>query len=313
MIWMLLVLLYGLLKGAREIAKKKAMQKNSVMEVLVVYTILSFVMVIPQAPKAGGLEPPFYFYIAIKSFCIFLAWICSFRSLKKLPVSLYGVLDLSRILFATLFGLTILGETLGIFQIFGLVFVCLGLLLLKFKPRFLKKLFKLEETQPSAPVITNASVEGQIQTEKKRLFIFKDQTTFYVFIAFISCFLNAISGLLDKILMKDITSSQLQFWYMVFLVAYYVIYILLKKEKIGISVLKNPWVWLLAIMFVIGDKALFIANGMADSRVTIMTLIKQSGCLVTILGGRFVFKEKNTGYKLFCASIIILGIVLGVL
>ena len=65
-------------------------------------------------------------------------------------------------------------------------------------------------------------------------------------------------------------------------------------------------------MFVIGDKALFIANGMADSRITIMTLIKQSGCIVTIIGGKFIFKEKNTAYRFFCAAVIICGIVLGV-
>lgn len=279
MTWMLLVLLYGLLKGAREIAKKKAMEKNSVMEVLVIYTLLSFVMVIPQAPFSGGLEPRFYFLIAIKSFCIFLAWICSFHSLKKLPVSLYGVLDLSRILFATFFGITILGETLSFLQIAGLIFVCTGLILLKLRKS-----------------------DGS-----------KEASGFFVVLALISCFLNAISGLMDKILMKDITSSQLQFWYMVFLVAYYLIYILATREKIHGSVFKNIWVWLLAIMFVIGDKALFIANGMADSRVTIMTLIKQSGCLVTILGGRFIFKEKGTGYKLFCAGVIVFGILLGVM
>ena len=47
--------------------------------------------------------------------------------------------------------------------------------------------------------------------------------------------------------------------------------------------------------------------------VAIMTLLKQSGCVVTILAGRFIFKEKNTGYKLFCATVIVLGIVIGVM
>ena len=79
------------------------------------------------------------------------------------------------------------------------------------------------------------------------------------------------------------------------------------------NVFKNVYVWALAVMFVIADKALFIANGMADSRVTVMTLIKQSGCLVTIVGGKFIFKEKNTAYRFFCAAIIIFGIVLGVI
>ena len=69
---------------------------------------------------------------------------------------------------------------------------------------------------------------------------------------------------------------------------------------------------ILSIIFVIGDKALFIANQSPDSKVTIMTLLKQAGCIVTILAGKFVFKEKNIGYKLFCAGVIITGIVLSV-
>lgn len=309
--WMLLVLLYGLLKGSREIAKKKAMTRNSVMEVLVVYTILSFIFVIPQAPKAMGLEPKYYGFIALKSFAIFLAWICGFRSLKKLPVSLYGILDLSRVLFATFFGIVFLSERPSVWQISGLIIVCAGLLLLKFKPPFLRKIFKVEEgdagasgasesTSPAAPLKSFSSAHA-------------NSTTFYVVLALISCLLNAVSGFMDKVLMSDISSAQLQFWYMLFLVAYYIIYVIITKEKIRLSVLKNGWVWLLAVMFVIGDKALFIANGNPDSKITIMTLIKQSGCIVTIIGGKFIFKEKNTGYRFFCAAIVILGIVLGVI
>lgn len=302
--WMLLVLVYALLKGGREIAKKKAMAKNTVMEVLVVYTLLSFVFVIPQAPKAGGIEPHFFIFIAIKSFCIFLAWICSFHSLKKLPVSLYGILDLSRVLFATSFGVLLLGEVLNLNQIIGLITVCAGLLLLKFKPPFLKRLFNMEETDATAV----SKVNEPLTTAKAAY-----PTAVYVILAFVSCFLNAISGLLDKILMQDLTSSQLQFWYMLFLIGFYLLYVLITREKIRLNVFKNIWVWLLAIMFVIADKALFIANGMPGSRITVMTLIKQSGCIVTILGGKFIFKEKNITYRIFCAIIVIIGIVFGVM
>ena len=44
-----------------------------------------------------------------------------------------------------------------------------------------------------------------------------------------------------------------------------------------------------------------------------MTLIKQSGCIVTILAGKFIFHEKNTAYKFVCAAVIIAGIVIGVM
>lgn len=313
MIWILLVLLYGILKGLREIAKKKALKKNSVMEVLVQYTFLSFLLVLPQAPNAGGLEPKFFVFIAIKAIAVFLAWICSFHSLKELPVSLYGILDLSRVLFATSFGVFLLGEPLSFLQALGLVIVCSGLLLLKFRPPFLAKLLKYQGNTEAQIVskstdISASSIPEQAQnTEKKR------RTTIFVILALASCLLNAISGFLDKVLMKDISSSQLQFWYTFFMILYYLIYVLVTRTKISRTVWKNKWIWLLAIMFIIGDKALFIANGIPESRITVMTLIKQGGCIVTILGGYFVFKEKNIAYRLFCATVIIIGILIGMI
>jgi len=287
MAWIPLVLLYGLLKGGREIAKKKAMTKNSVMEVLFVYTLMSFVFVLPQAGQAGGMEGRFFFYIALKSFVMFLAWLFGFYSLKKMPVSLYGVLSLSRVLFASFSGIIFLHEPVSAFQLTGLLIVCAGLLLLKVPAR----------KQPAA---TENSLENSSQTI----------SPIYIILAFMSCILNSVSGFMDKVLMKDVTSSQLQFWYMLFLILYYTIYVLVRRIKINPSVFKNGWVWALAIMFVIGDKALFIANGMPQSRITIMTLIKQSSCLVTILGGKIFFKEDRILYRLFCALIILCGIAL---
>lgn len=285
--WMWLVLLYGVFKGFREIVKKKALEKNSTIEVLFLYTLLAFLMVLPDAKNAFGMEPKYYFYIALKSFVIFLAWMFSFKAIKKMPISLYGVLDLSRVLFATLLGVVVLQEVLGVFQMIGLALVSMGLLLLKYKPG--ARAGKLAESGENVDIKL-------------------------VVIAFASCMLNAVSGLMDKILMKDISSSQLQFWYMLFLVLMYLAFIFVTRTPVRMgSVLKNYWIWILSILFVIADRALFVANGMADSRITVMTLIKQSGCIVTILAGRFIFHEKNTGHKLVCAAIIIAGIVIAVL
>lgn len=286
MMWIPLVLLYGVLKGVREIVKKKALEKNSIIEVLFMYTLLSFIIVLPEAKTAMGMEPKFYFYVALKSFVIFLAWMFSFKAIKRMPISLYGVLDLSRVLFATLLGVIVLQEALGTHQLIGLIFVSAGLLLLKYRPRSMRE----------AADLVQQSVEIK-----------------YVVIAFVSCMLNAVSGLLDKILMKEISSVQLQFWYMLFLVLMYLLFILISRTPVKIaSVARNKWVWLLSVLFVIADRALFIANGMPGSRITVMTLLKQAGCVVTILAGRYLFKEKNTTHKMICALVIIAGIVIGV-
>ena len=274
--WILLVLLYGLLKGGREIVKKKSLEKNSVLEVLIVYTLLSCVFVLPGAKNAIEMENfLFLLPIAFKSLIIFIAWILSFKAIKQMPVSLYGVIDLSRVVFASALGIIILREEMTLSTIIGSLLVCVGVLLCE---------------------------------RKKNL---KDEKVSFKIVCFtmISCLFNAISGVMDKILTKHVTSNQLQFWYMLFLVIYYIIYIVVTREKIRLkSALKNYWIWILAIMFVIGDRALFIANSMPESKVTVMTLVKQSCCIVTILAGKFVFKEKKIAYKLVCALIIIAGI-----
>lgn len=288
MLWIFLVLLYGILKGAREILKKKALEKNSTIEVLFMYTLLSFLIVLPDAENAAGMELRFYFYIAAKSFVIFLAWMCSFKAIRKMPISLYGVLDLSRVMFATLLGVIVLHEVLSGHQVVGLLFVSAGLLLLKYRPRRGQRA-ETEQTSQGVGLV-------------------------YVVMAFASCMLNALSGLLDKILMRDISSAQLQFWYMLFLVLFYLLYILLTRTPVDLkSVVRNRWVWMLSILFVIADRALFIANGMPGSRITVMTLLKQAGCVVTILAGKYLFREKDTAHKMVCALIIIAGIVIGVM
>ena len=296
MLWIWLTLLYGVIKGTREIIKKKSMEKNTILEVLFVYTLLSFLMVTPGVTKAGGVDGPTMVLIALKSFVIFVAWIFSFKAIKKMPISLYGLLDLSRVIFSTLMGVIFLREGMTLWQTVGLVLVCAGLLLYRYQTagkRMRGKCGTGDELLAKEPA---EKVEWKI-----------------VCFALLSCLLNGVSGTMDKVLMLKISSTQLQFWYMLFLVLFYLAYIVITKTKIRlVSALKNYWIWILSLIFVIGDKALFIANQSPDSKVTIMTLLKQAGCIVTILAGKFIFKEKNIGYKLFCAGVIITGIVLSV-
>lgn len=311
--WIWLVLLYGVIKGVREIVKKKSMEKNTVLEVLFVYTLLSFLMVVPGAPKAGGVEGRTMLFIALKSFVIFVAWILSFQAIKRMPISLYGLLDLSRVIFSTLMGVIVLGEVMSLWQVAGLTLVCMGLLLYRYRTGQThggeKKRNKTDRRAAVKGEVTGADRNAAANGEPA-----ERVETGIVLFALLSCLLNGVSGTMDKLLMKSVTSTQLQFWYMLFLLLFYALYIIVTKEKIKLlTALKNYWIWILSILFVIGDKALFIANQSPDSRVTIMTLLKQAGCIVTILAGKFIFKEKNIGYKLFCAGVIITGIVLAVL
>ena len=286
--WIALVIIYGLFKGVRDITKKKAMQINSTIEVLFVYTFLSFIMgaVLSFLPgEASPFETDFsrLWIIGIKSSIIFIAWMCSFKAIKKLPTGFYGIMDMSRVVIAAVLSVVFLHEMPTAFKIVGMALVLLGLLLVNLK---------------------NDGEDG------------RKANTVYILLVLVSCLMNAVSEILDKYLMGGggLTSGQLQFWYMLFLVVLYLGYMLVSKTKIECNkIFKNYWLIIMSILFVFGDKALFEACKYPDSSVITMTLIKQCSVLITIVGGRFVFKEKHTLYKLMCAAVIITGIVISVI
>ena len=116
----------------------------------------------------------------------------------------------------------------------------------------------------------------------------------YILLALAGCLLNAASGTLDKVYTKFVTPGQLQFWFMLYMVILYLLYIIFTKQKVSFKTgLKNHWIILMSVLFVVSDRVLFIANSDPESKVTVMTLLKQSCVIVSIFLGKLVFKEKN--------------------
>ena len=290
--WIFLILLYGIFKGLREALKKKAVESNSVLEVLFFYTFFAFLLTIPFSRDIFSVSIKYHIAILIKSFAIFIAWLCALNSIKRLPLSVYSVMDMGRMVFSILFGIIFLGEDLALLQIIGIVLVITGITMVNLKSK---------------------GHNGENTTLK------------VIPLVLVSCILNALSGTLDKFLLSQspdrwlfgsdfLTASQMQFWYMLYLTSFYLIYILIKREKINVKrCIKCPWIYILSVLFIVADRAMFIANTNPNSTVVIMTLLKQSSVLVSILLGRIIYKEKNILYRTLCALLIITGIVISVL
>lgn len=282
--WIAQAALYGVLKGGRDVMKKLALKKSSTVEVLFFYTLLSFVLLLPDTKEAiaifngSGMYLPLIF---VKSVIIYIAWMCSFKAIEKLPIGFYGLMDMSRVVITSVMSIFIFGEALTLGKVIGMVLVIDGLVML------------------------NVSKNG-FEGENVRVR--------YIALTLISCLANSCSEIFDKWFMRPetgVTAAQLQFWYMLFLTVLYFAHIIIKRIKIDWRMLyKNYWLILLAVMFVIGDRALFNAN--RDGEVIALTLLKQGAVIVTILGGKFVFKEKNTIFKLLCAVVVVCGIVVGI-
>ena len=268
--WIAQAALYGVLKGGRDVMKKLALKKSSIIEVLFFYTLLSLVLLLPDTKEAIGIFNGSGLYlplIFVKSAIIYIAWMCSFKAIEKLPIGFYGLMDMSRVVITSLLSIILFGEAITLGKAIGMILVIDGLVMLN---------------------VSKNSFGGE--NVKLR----------YIILTLASCFANSCSEIFDKWFMRPetgITPAQLQFWYMLFLTVLYLLHIIIKRIKIDWRMIyKNYWLILLAVMFVIGDRALFNANRVGD--VIPLTLLKQGAVIITILGGKFVCKEKNTVFKL---------------
>ncbi len=292
-LWIFLILLYGIFKGIREVLKKKSTQENTVMEVLFFYTFFAFLITIPFSRDIFSLSIKAHIVILFKAFVIFAAWICAMNSIKRLPISLYCVTDMSRMVFTILMGVLFLNESIGINEAIGIALVITGVALVN--------LFS-----------------GKGSDEKPKLSLF--------LLMLAACFLNSVAEVTDKWMLSSsiterwflgteiIKTEQMQFWYMLYLAAFYGLYILIRREKIDVKkCVRSPYIWLLSILFVIADRAMFIANTYENSTIVVMTLIKQSSVLVTILLGKLIFKEKNVAKRALFACLVVVGIVISVI
>ena len=279
-LWIVFVIIYSLLKGSRDGMKKAALKKSSSNEILFFYTLIGFILVIPFSEDAFSVAPLFIFYSFLKAAAVSAAWIFALMALKNMSVSLYGIMDLSRVVFSTGLGVFVLGEAFTTKKAIGVTLVIAGLLLVNFKK--------------------SANSKGM--------------TLPVLIAALLNCFLNAVSGTMDKVLMQYMSSSQLQFWFMLFSALIYGAVLLVTHEKVSVKALKNNfWIPLLSLSLVFGDRLLFEANASPLSEVTLMTVIKQSSVVVTVLTGWLIYKEKDILYKLMCTAIVLSGIFVAVL
>ena len=279
-LWVLFIFIYSFLKGSRDAMKKAALKKSSSDEILFFYSLLGFILILPFSGNAFSTPGIYIFYSFLKALIVASSWMLAFVALRSMTVSLYGIMDMSRMVFSTLLGVFVLGEEMTLAKALGVIIVTTGLLLANSK---------------------SDSPKGRVSIT-------------VLLAALLNCILNSISGTMDKVLMKSMTSDQLQFWFMLFLLVLYSLILIVRKEKVSISTLKgNYWIPLMSLSLVFGDRLLFIANASPESQVTVMTVIKQSSVFVTVLTGWLFFKEKNILFKTLCAIIILSGIMISVI
>ena len=93
-------------------------------------------------------------------------------------------------------------------------------------------------------------------------------------------------------------------------ICYFIIFVIKQQTNNIKETLSNYWIILAAILLTVGDRLLFVANSNPDSKVSIMTILKQLSTIELLILGKIMFKENNILKKLACLSLIFIGIII---
>lgn len=276
--WIIYTFLYALFSGLFQTSNKKAREKNSTYEVLAGLSLIAFVASLPINRNVFDINLPGLILVTAKSIFVIFAFILGLYAMFQMPLSLYSVINLGRIIFTIILSIVVLGERLTLNTFIGFLIILIGLLLV------------------NAPSKSNRKKETSISA---------------ILMLIAACFFNACSATTDKLIMAHLTPGQVQFWFLLFLTIAYWIILFSKRKKINFKqMFTNPWVYVAGFALAYGDQFIFRANAEPDSVVAVMTIIKQVSAIEMIIFGKLFFKEKGIMKKLACSTIIVAGIVL---
>ncbi|MBO4566651.1 MAG: DMT family transporter [Bacteroidales bacterium] len=125
--WSIMAVMSAVLLGLYDVAKKKALQKNGVLAVLLVATALSTLFLAPffRLGPAGD-----YLKLGLKAVLVTVSWISGMIGLKLLPITTVSTIKGSRPVFVVLLSIIIYGEHLNWMQWSGIALALLALYLL---------------------------------------------------------------------------------------------------------------------------------------------------------------------------------------
>lgn len=276
-LWLWLTIVSGALLGLYDIAKKKALESSPLFCVLALYSLFNLLFVGYEFPGAIHIDGLSLGIIFIKSLVIFVSWILGFVAIKGLPISIITPFGTLSPLFTVIMGVTVLGERLGWVQVAGL-----GLIFASYY--FIGKIGTIEITG-----------------------LFKNRNLYFMAAAM---FLSACSALIDKVVLKRVTTGQMQFWFSLFVAGLYLAALAAMRWKDPEKALIkfNWYIPLMSLLLVVSDRIYFTAVKIPDSAISIIMPLRKISIIVSAIIGGILFKEKNLRAKFACICILLVGI-----
>lgn len=291
--WLILAFISATLLGLYDVTKKISLNGNAVIPVLFLNVLFCCILFLPiliisfffPSILQGSLFylPPIataaHFFLFLKAVIVLSSWIFAYFSLKHLPITIASPIKATQPILTLTGALVIFGENLNGWQWTGI----------------LTAIFSLYSLSASG------KKEGINFTHNK-----------WIYFMILAVVTGACSGLYDKFLMTRFDRMNVQIWYNFYQLAIMSIILLFLWYPRRHQTTSFQWrnsILFISILLVIADFAYFYALSYNDSMISIISLVRRSGVVVSFIAGAIWFKEKNLKAKFIDLLLVVLGMV----
>ncbi len=292
--WLLLAFTSAFSLGLYDIFKKTALNSNAVIPVLFLNVVFCCVLLLPFLvishfyPSSGVgqifhmpvIHRQAHILLFLKAVIVLCSWIFAYFSLKHLPITIASPIKATQPIL-TLTGAVILyGEKLNVWQWSGIILAIFSFYLLSW----------------------SGQKEGIRFSRNK-----------WVYFMILAIFCGAASGLYDKFLLKRIDRINVQVWfnfYQLLLMGAITAFVWYPQRKHTTSF---RWKWsipFISLFLLAADFAYFYALSFPNSMISIISLVRRSGVVITFGAGALLFREKHLKTKFIDLLLIIVSMLL---
>ncbi|MDD3155001.1 MAG: DMT family transporter [Victivallaceae bacterium] len=285
--WWFLIVASALGLGFYDICKKAAVRENSVMPVLFLATLCGTVFYLGMTAATGSLATAFicdgrtFFLLLLKALLVAASWICVYYAIRELPISIASPIRSSAPLWTVCGAIVLYGETPTKLQLGAMILIFAGYYLFSV-------LGKLEN-------ISFVRSKG-------------------IHLVIVGTLLGAASALYDKYLLGvlQIPRTTLQLYFSLDLTVILLTVCLIRGKFFG-QHHAFQWRWSIpatGVLLILADYLYFAALQEPGAQISILSLVRRSGCIVTFAAGAAIFHEKNVWKKSVALLLILLGVLL---
>jgi len=292
--WILVALLSSCLLGFYDVFKKKSLNGNAVLPVLMVNTVVCAVFFLPLVVSSvfgwSSILPVCgthaHLLVFLKAVIVLSSWVCGYYAMKHLPLTITGPVNATRPVLTLLGALLIYGERLNVWQWAGVTLAVISFFLLS-------------------------------RSGKKEGIRFGHNVWMFLLVA--AALLGALSGLYDKYLMATAETGGaglnryfVQGWYNLYqavMMTAVMLFIWFPNRHRDASF---EWRWsilLISVFLTAADMTYFYALSCDGALISVVSMVRRGSVLVSFLFGALVLREKNLRAKAIDLFLVLLGMV----